>query len=259
MGKIKFFLKFGERGHLETFSKGKLYFSNAEKFWGIEDELKIKGQGDQLEAGAMIFAQKITAYSHEDNSLIAEAGSCKGLLRIEPAKNIPVFCLFAVFEEDCSYDSDGNIIINLSDQTKKIITEHFPKANSVAIIDNPDSFVHDIEQSIGYEIKHELVGYFNLDSGLDTDDGRKAMDMEYINYIMQDSPPVVEGKSTTYTFYADYAFRVLFCKDVYFSEEQEYRILMPTETILESKIYPAQITSKITVMSIDDFFDHMQK
>ena len=257
MRTIKFFLKFGQREHIETFSKGNLYFSNAEKFWGIEDKLKIKGQGDQLEAGTMLFAQKVAAYSHEDNSLVTKAGVCKGLLRIEPAQNIPVFCLFAVFEEDCSKDDNGNTIISLSDHTKQVIKQHFPKADAVAIIENPDVFLHDIEQSIGYDVKHELVGYYNLDSGLDTDDGRKAMDMAYINYIMQDVAPLVEDGKTTYTFYADYAFRVLFCKDVYFSEEQEYRILIPSETIIESKIYPTQITSKITVVSIDNFFESM--
>lgn len=243
---------------METFSKGNLYFSNAEKFWGIEDKLKIKGQGDQLEAGTMLFAQKITAYSHQDSSLIAEAGNCKGLLRVEPAKNIPVFCLFAVFEEDCTKDNEGKFIINFSNKTKQIIKQHFPKADSVAIVDNPNEFLRDIENSIGYELKHELVGYYNLDSGLDADDGRKAMDMAYINYIMQDTAPSKDGNKTTYTFYADYAFRVLFCKDVYFSEEQEYRILIPSETIIESKTYPAQITNKITVISIDDFFENMQ-
>ena len=36
MGTIKFFLKFGQREYMETFAKGNLYFSNAEKFWGID-------------------------------------------------------------------------------------------------------------------------------------------------------------------------------------------------------------------------------
>lgn len=64
---------YGQREHIEIFSKGNLYFANAVKFWGIEDKPGIKGQGDQLEAGTMLFAQKITACSHQDNSLIAEA------------------------------------------------------------------------------------------------------------------------------------------------------------------------------------------
>lgn len=40
---IKFLLKFGKRTHLEDFVNGFLYCSNAEKYWEIEEEQKIKG------------------------------------------------------------------------------------------------------------------------------------------------------------------------------------------------------------------------
>ena len=48
MGKIKYFLKFGEKRHLQDLVNGKLYFNNAISFWGIEENLKTKGQGDLL-------------------------------------------------------------------------------------------------------------------------------------------------------------------------------------------------------------------
>lgn len=254
MQHIKYLLKFGKADHLKFLAKGNLYFSNAEKFWGIEDEQKIKGQGDQLEAGAVLFAQKISAYRHEDNALIAQGNNCRGLMRFESVKNTPVFCLFAVFEKDCVYDNEGNVQIKLSPQTKNVIRKHFPNADSVAIIDNPEMFLRDIEQSIGYQVKHELVGYYHLDAGLDADNGKKAMDMAYINYIMQDTPPSMEGNGERYVLYEKYAFRILFCKDIYFADQQEYRILLPTETIIEPKSYSIQITNAITIMPIDDFF-----
>lgn len=43
-------LKFGRREHTQAFAGGQIFFSNAQTFWGIEDNLKIKGQGDRLEA-----------------------------------------------------------------------------------------------------------------------------------------------------------------------------------------------------------------
>lgn len=49
MGEIKYLLKFGKREHLESLVQGNIYCSNAVTFWGIEDKLKIKGQGDILE------------------------------------------------------------------------------------------------------------------------------------------------------------------------------------------------------------------
>ena len=54
MADIKYLLKFGKREHLESLVSGNIYCSNAITFWGIEDKLKIKGQGDILEAGTRI-------------------------------------------------------------------------------------------------------------------------------------------------------------------------------------------------------------
>ena len=59
MADIKYLLKFGKREHLESLVSGNIYCSNAITFWGIEDKLKIKGQGDILEAGTRMFAQKM--------------------------------------------------------------------------------------------------------------------------------------------------------------------------------------------------------
>ena len=104
MTDIKYLLKFGKREHLESLVNGNLYCSNAITFWGIEDELKIKGQGDILEAGTRMFAQKMTMHHPDTNEIIAEYGKANGLVRVEPAAKMPVFCMFAVYEDDCKED-----------------------------------------------------------------------------------------------------------------------------------------------------------
>ena len=62
MNDIKFFLKFGEREHLEGLQKGELYFSNAKTFRYYEEKLLIKGQGDQLEGGSMFIANNLSPF-----------------------------------------------------------------------------------------------------------------------------------------------------------------------------------------------------
>lgn len=57
MGNIRFFLKFGKKEHMESLVEGNLYCSNAQTFWGIEDNLKIRGQGDGLEASTVVHGQ----------------------------------------------------------------------------------------------------------------------------------------------------------------------------------------------------------
>ena len=71
MADIKYLLKFGKREHLESLVSGNIYCSNAITFWGIEDKLKIKGQGDILEAGTRMFAQKMIM-QHPDTKWLGE-------------------------------------------------------------------------------------------------------------------------------------------------------------------------------------------
>ena len=157
MTEIKFLLKFGKREHLESLVKGNIYCSNVITFWGIEDKLKIKGQGDILEAGTRMFAQKMIMHNPDTKEIIAEYGKSNGLMRVEPAEKMPVFCMFAVYEEDCKIDNDGTVSINLSDDKKQTIRDHFPNADAVAIIPNPEVFIEDIRNSIGTEIKYSTA------------------------------------------------------------------------------------------------------
>lgn len=255
MGQIAFLLKFGEESHLKDFAKGELYFSNAETFWGIEDKQKIKGQGDILEAGSRIFSQNMTVQSLTSGSITSFNMNGNILVRFEPAKHIPVFCLFSVYEEDCEIDKNGKHIINLSKEKKDTIKKHFPKANAVAIITNPIKFLDDVSDSIGCKVKHEEVHYFHIDEGLELDgNNQRIMEMEYMKYLMQDVPPVIVDGKTTYSLQEDYVFRVLFCKDVFFSNEQEYRIVLPHEKISKATSYAVNLSEKIKVLSLSEFF-----
>ena len=253
MDKVKFLLKFGQREHMESFADGYLYCSNAKTFWGIEDTLKIKGQGDRLEASSRFFAQNISVYDVEDGHFVGSFPASSGLVRYEPAEQIPVFCLFSVYEKDCSIDQDGSFKIHLSEKTKQTIINHFPNADTVVIIDNPAQFLMDVENSIGCEIKHGCVQYFNIDKGYQRGDGVNAMDMDYMKYLMQDTPPVVEGNKRTYRFLEKYVYRCLFCKDIYFKDEQEYRIVLQNEKIESGKVYPVKYDIKLNVMNLEDF------
>lgn len=247
-------LKFGRREHTQAFAAGQIFFSNAQTFWGIEDNLKIKGQGDRLEASSKFFASRMTMQSLEDNSVIAAVSNCHGLVRYEPAEQMPVFCLFAVLEKDCSINDDGTIEIHLSEEIKDTIRKHFPSADSVAIIDDPEQFLCDVCQGICSRVEHGLVQYFHIAEGVTGKDGQPRMDMEYMKYLTQDVPPVIEGNKREYRFIEAYVYRALMCKDVYFQGEQEYRIVLPNEKIARGTVYNVEYTIPLRVESIDDFF-----
>lgn len=254
MVEIKYLLKFGKREHLESLVKGNLYYSNAITFWGIEDKLKIKGQGDILEASTRIFAQKMIIHNPYTNEEILMYEKTNTLFNIDSVEKIPVFCMFAVYEDDCKVNDTGTLIINLSEDKKQTIREHFPNADAVVVIPNPEIFIEDVKRSIGTEIKAGRVNYFHIDKDYETNDSITAMDIEYIKYLTQDVASEKVDGETIYTFSANYAFRVLFCKDIFFEKEQEYRIVLPNEVIEVGKNYPIQLSKDYEIINLSTFF-----
>lgn len=90
---LRFLLKFGEKDHIEEFASGILYCSNAVTFWGIEDKLKIKGQGDILEAGVKTFAQRMAMQENEtgeialNKELVVACNICSGAVAVLEGKS----------------------------------------------------------------------------------------------------------------------------------------------------------------------------
>lgn len=250
--KIKYFLKFGQREHLKSFISGNLYCSNPVSIWNIENKFKIKGQGDNLEASSKIFAQSVMVENGDRKETYENVDT---FFRYEPAKLIPMFCLFTVFEKDCIMDKNGTDSINLSKEIKLTIKEHFPKADSVVIIHNPEQFLQDIETTIGYDMKHELIHYFNIGKGYEPSMHYPA-DAEYIKYLTQDTSPQYYPAAVKYSFDKENVYRVLFCKDVFFKNEQEYRIILPNEKIDKGTLYPVKFSSEYTIQDLDTFLQN---
>ena len=85
------------------------------------------------------------------------------------------------------------------------------------------------------------------------EDGASAMDMDYMRYLTQDTPPKIEGNKRTYTFLAKYVYRCLFCKDIFFKNEQEYRIVLQNEKIETSRNYRVNYSKNLGIMNLDEF------
>lgn len=252
MDEIKFFLKFGERKNLESLQNGNMYFSNAQTFRYYEEKLFIKGQGDRLEGGSMIAANNVTMIDNNTHEPVFTGIKGNMFVHYEPANLLPVFCIFSCFEKDCTIDKNGELVVNLSDDLKDNIISHFPKADTVAIIRNPQQFISDVQSTIGFECKADLVNYFHL-MGFDSEQGT-ANDLSYFKYLTQDVPPKREGKKTIYSFNADYVYRSLLCKDVFFSKEQEYRFILPRIEIESGKVFPVHLQQKIELKDLNTFF-----
>ena len=254
MNNLRFLIKFGEREYMERFAAGYMYFSHASKFRDYENKLKIKGQGDRLEGASRLYAQKVTIQSHENPEMTWTTNMADIITSYEPANNIPVFCLFSCFEKDCAKTSDGKYRITLNDEIKNDIREHFGKADTAVIVENPLVFINDVHTAFNNTCKTELVNYFHVE-GFPIGDGSRSLDLEYFKYLAQDTPPMKIDKGTQYSFGADFVYRALFCKDVFFAKEQEYRVLLPEQQIIVPQEFAVDYkNAKLRIVSIDEIY-----
>jgi hypothetical protein len=251
MNEVKYLLKFGERNHLESLQKGNLYFSNAMTFRYYEENLFIKGQGDRLEGGSFIAAQNLTMIDNENDDLVFTGVKGNIFIHYEPANLLPVYCLFTCFDKDC-VEVDGSLRIRLSEDIKQSIISHFPKADTVAIIKNPEQFINDVYSTIGFECKSDTVKYFHL-LGFGGEFG-KANDLAYFKYLSQDIPPKKENGKKVYSFNAQYVYRSLLCKDVFFEKEQEYRFILPEINIEKAREFNIKLSEDIELHDLVDLY-----
>lgn len=199
---------------------GSIYFGKAKHYREIEE--KVKGQGDKKEGVFVVQAVNGTVESLDGNDRICQINGQVTLNAILPEVNdIPVFCLFAVYDKDCVCESD-RINIRLSDEIKETIKSHFPEADTVAIIKKPLEFRQRLIENlknIHKTIQAEEVHYFWIEGipVVDPKTGKptKANDVRYFQYLIK-SQANISGT----------AYKILWTKDVFFKCEQEYRFVI---------------------------------
>lgn len=259
---IRYLLKFGKRENISGIVNGKVWLSTAERLRKIEDEL-VKGQGDKLEGGMHIAATGMRFVEEGTGKTANLSGLINLNIFMEPVKDVPIYCMFACFDKDV--DNDGTI--KLDNKTQQTIREHFPEADAVAVISKPGVFIsefvstiHNVGENKPLYCKTDLAHYFKMyGTEVTLKDGSKGIsnDMELWKFLTQDHDPVQEGNKTEWIVYRDDAWRNLFCKDVFFEGEQEYRFILPNETVISGKMYEVTLSEKIDVYGLDDFFADM--
>jgi len=257
-------IKFGEKEFMERFSNGHLYFSHAKKIREYEMHINPKGQNDYLEGLTKLFTKRLAIEPHDGSQHSVISDPSEVYVRYGNANelidHIPLLCLFMCFQKDCT-GIQNKQKITLSDEVKNDIHSHFKKADTAVIITNPNDFYQDIRDSFKNTHVCEKIQYFHIDNGLVTRDGKKAVDKRYLDYLVQGSKPedsVIDGKKVrSYTFTEDDAYRVLFCKDVYFTNEQELRILLLKQHIDFPREFNVDFKrTKAKTVSITELFNN---
>lgn len=257
--KIVLFVKFGERKYIKRLFSGKMYFSNAVKFRGIERENGLKGQGDAFEAilqlkdGNATMTDSHTGLSFSQPNITVSLG-------FADTDNIPVFCITCISAEDCTVrETQGKKTITVSSTIRDTIKSHFPKADTAGVFFRPELFIDRLSE-LGTP-SYDKVRYFDFSP--------KGVIKEMIEYVAQ-CPGIVSKRNQCLASMVEVANsgdlnpltiteqnmkRILFCKDAFFAEEKEYRILLPQKKISEPKEYTIRWGKQPRrIYPIDEFF-----
>lgn len=262
-GEIKLFVKFGEYKYIKRLFDGKMYFSNALKFREIETKAGIKGQGDASEA-----------FWQLKNANAAMIDYCTGQTIFQPNLSIfvefantgtvPVFCITYLSEEDYEIEEkDGRRILTVSGISRDTIKSHFPKADTAVVFFQPQRFIESLA-ALGLPLC-DKVRYFDF-----SPDG---IIIDMVEYICQNpgiapkhsralAPKCWEatnGECTPYQITKHNMCRVLFCKSIEFSEEKEFRVLLPQKRIPEPKEYAIRWGNQLkTMCTLEEFFNGVE-
>lgn len=240
---ILFFVKFGEQHHMKQLANGEVYFSNAGNFIKQENEQLQKGQRDAFEGRMNILVSNAKIFHPDTNEFICELPNVKLNLGFEFVENMPLFCITAVYKEDCISINDKEFIIKFSEEKENIIRTHFKKATTALVIKQPDSFIENVNQAFNTYCHAETVKYF--DTSIMTKDR-----LIYLSTGRLDNIELSNFGMTT-----DNIFRQLYCKDIFFILQSEFRFVVPKLQIQKPQIFKIKMEPECKLFTLNEFFN----
>lgn len=107
-----FFIRYGEKEHLQQIVDGKLRFTPSQTYIKIEEKQHNKGQGDLLEGKMKIKIEGARMYHPETNEHLGTFPKSTVVISIQDVSNMPIFCL-SYYGEESIVDVDGLTTIDI--------------------------------------------------------------------------------------------------------------------------------------------------
>jgi len=108
----EFFIKYGEKEHLQQIVDGKLRFTPSQTYIKIEEKQHNKGQGDLLEGRMKIKIEGARMYHPETNEYLGTLPKSTVVISIQDVSNMPIFCL-SYYGEESIVDVEGLTTIDI--------------------------------------------------------------------------------------------------------------------------------------------------
>lgn len=251
---ILFFVKFGEKKYMERLATlGKAYFNLATPIREIERE-NGRGQGDAYEALLQLTCNSV--YFENENGA-GHLNVSRLNIKIGVSDMMPFFCLTAVRATDCI--AEGGMV-RLKPEVEEKIRHDFQKADTAVVFYEPSKFMRSME-GISGGVVHRDVQYFDF--------ANRVNSLEFIDYLGRDAnlssgiimqsniflPDKPEELDRIVYITTCNQHNILFCKDLYFRDEREYRFVLTDLRRENAEEYAVDFSDqRVAIFSLNDFF-----
>ena len=227
------FIKYGEEQHLVSLmNKGDMYYNPCKYFRDLEDVQKLRGIGDGNDGGMVSEFKTLRMLASDGDEHVTHDRNFS--IIVEPALKTPVFCLRKTDTE------------HISNDYREKLRSQFPKHTHALIIRDESEFKENVRYSLRnkafahtvfYE-KQFMKEFFDFLKSGSSDIQFYAPKSTGAMYYMEISVQKV-GDNTIERLFIDYSnyYKTMFRKDSFFSDQYEYRFVLPYEQIIAGKAF----------------------
>lgn len=233
-------IKYGKEEHLKQIIDGKIRFSPSQTYIKMEKELHNKGQGDLLEGKMRIKSTNTRMHDYETKELKLECPNADFIVGLDEVNNMPIFCISKYDMEDTiDYIDKNNYKICISQDEIESIKKDFSSATHALIILEPDRFIDSIKQ-IDRGIKNGEIRYYDY----------SINPLQMFMYLTTGEEEIITNQVLSFT--EDNKYRILFCKDIAFANQKEYRFINTQRLIDEAISCDFNFNTKYLLIPIEE-------
>ena len=234
-----FFIKYGEKEHLQQIVDGKIRFTPSQTYIKLEEKQHNKGQGDLLEGKMKIKIESAEMYAPETNEYLGTLPKSTVVISIQDVSNMPVFCLSHYGKESIT-DVEGTLIIDIDAEHIDGVKKDFPKAMHALIFFEPEKLISSVEKIEGKHFISDEIKYYDYDKN----------PIQMYMFLTTGTEKIQTGERLSMTY--DNRYRHLLCKDVAFENQREYRFIGLDDLISAPVFYDFKYYGKYLIVPIDD-------
>ncbi|OAA91459.1 hypothetical protein [Clostridium ljungdahlii] len=225
------FIKYGEESHLqELMSKGLIYFNPCKFFRDLEAEQMKKGMADSNDGGISNLYKKVRLDTN-DGTVSENQNQIVDFI-VKPCLKTPVFCIKRAKSEI------------ITDKERYNLKVQFPKHTHALIIEDEDAFLENIRYNFRNRAFSHDIFYQNefLKNFIDFLFYGKSVTNFYepkkkSRYYAEFTVTLNNGKMSKLYIDDSNFYKTMFRKNLFFNEQNEFRIALPYETQEEGKKY----------------------